>query len=109
MNSSDIDLCELLASIPLDIPEKPPTPEELEIAEIANRLSGYDNMSFDEKLQYATLTRKDGQDSDVTTDGKGVVSNGVDFHSKPSGEVGLDGDDDRTVTCQICGLFKKRS
>ena len=103
MNSSEIDLCELLASIPRDIPKKPPTPEDLVITEMANRLSGYDNMSFDDKLQYATLRRKDEQDPEVTTDG-------ADLHSKTSsGVVGVDYDDDGQVTCQMCGLFKKRS
>ena len=106
MNSSDIDLCELLASIPRDIPKKPPTPEELEITEMANRLSGYDNMSFDDKLQYATLTRKSEQDPDMTTDGKGALSDSI---KTSRGEVGVDYDDDGQVTCQMCGLFKKRS
>ena len=52
MSASDIDLCELLASIPRDLPE------ELEISNMANRLSGYDNMSFEDKIEYATIMRK---------------------------------------------------
>ena len=110
MNSSDIDLCELLASIPLDIPKKPPTPEELEISEIANRLSGYDNMSFDDKLQYATLRRKSEADCEVSSPVQRVLFNGVDLHPKRSAdEAGVDYDDDGQITCQMCGLFRKRN
>ena len=109
MDSSDVDLCELLASIPRDIPKKPPSPEELEIAEIANRLSGYDNMSFDDKLQYATLSRKTEQDLEYTTDCKGVLSNGNNAHSKTTHDEVVEGDDAERITCQMCGLFRKRS
>ncbi|XP_068708949.1 myosin heavy chain, cardiac muscle isoform-like isoform X2 [Montipora foliosa] len=109
MDSSDVDLCELLASIPRDIPKKPPSPEELEIAEIANRLSGYDNMSFDDKLQYATLSRKTEQDLEYTTDCKGVLSNGNNSHSKTTHDEVVEGDDAERITCQMCGLFRKRS
>lgn len=105
MNASDIDLCELLASIPRDLPKTPPTPEEVEISDIANRLSGYDNMSFDDKLQYATIKKKSEAESEGCDDVQKVLFNGVDLHSKSS----VNYDDDGQVTCQMCGLFKKRT
>ena len=105
MNASDIDLCELLASIPRDLPKTPPTPEEVEISDIANRLSGYDNMSFDDKLQYATIKKKSKAESEGCDDVQKVLFNGVDLHSKSS----VNYDDDGQVTCQMCGLFKKRT
>lgn len=110
MNSSEIDLCELLDSIPRDIPKKPPSPEELEIAEIANRLSGYDNMSFDDKLQYATLSKQSEKEFEDISSVKRVSSNGANFNSNTTlGDTTVDGDDSERVTCQMCGLFKKRN
>lgn len=110
MNSSEIDLCELLDSIPRDVPKKPPSPEELEIAEIANRLSGYDNMSFDDKLQYATLSKQGEKEFEDISSLKRVPSNGAQSDSNTSpGDTCVDGDDSERVTCQMCGLFKKRN
>lgn len=110
MNSSEIDLCELLDSIPRDVPKKPPSPEELEIAEIANRLSGYDNMSFDDKLQYATLSKQGEKEFEDISSLKRVPSNGAQSDSNTTpGDTCVDGDDSERVTCQMCGLFKKRN
>lgn len=101
MDSSDLDLCELLASIPLDIPKEPPTQEDLEIAEVANRLSGYDNMSFDDKIEYAVAQRRKSEaDSEISAAAKSIHT---------TDEVGVDYGDDGPVTCQMCGLFRKRS
>lgn len=104
MDSCDIDLCELLASIPRDIPKRSPTKEEQEITEIANRLSGYDNMSFEDKVEYAVAQRKQSEaDSEIS----GSIQN-IHFRDVPD-EVGVDYGDDGQVTCQMCGLFKKRN
>ena len=101
MDSCDIDLCELLASIPRDIPKRLPTKEEQEITEIANRLSGYDNMSFEDKVEYAAAQKKQSEaDSEICNESH--------FRDVP-GEVGVDYGDDGQVTCQMCGLFKKRN
>lgn len=109
MEASDIDLCELLASIPRDIPKKTPTKEELEISEMANRLSGYDNLSFDDKVEYATAQRKKGEaDSEISAALQSSLLNESGFKDVPD-EVGVDYGDDGPVTCQMCGLFKTRS
>lgn len=109
MDSSDLDLCELLASIPLDIPKRTPTKEEQEITEIANRLSGYDNMSFDDKIEYAATQRKKSEaDSEISSAVQSILFNESCFKDVPD-EVGVDYGDDGQVTCQMCGLFKKRS
>lgn len=50
MDLSDVDLCEFLVLIFWDIFKKFLSLEELEIVEIVNRLLGYDNMLFDDKL-----------------------------------------------------------
>lgn len=109
MDSSDLDLCELLASIPRDMPKRTPTKEEQEITEIANRLSGYDNMSFEDKVEYAAVQRKQSEaDSEIS----GAIQNG---HCSESllrdvpNKVAVDYGDDGPVTCQMCGLFKKRN
>ena len=111
MSASDIDLCELLASIPRDLPKKAPTPEELEISNMANRLSGYDNMSFEDKIEYATIIRKsEATEPEGSNDAQRVLINGVHKHDKGCNEDGrADHDDDGQVTCQMCGLFRKRS
>lgn len=110
MDSSDLDLCELLASIPMDIPKKPPTEEELEITEMANRLSGYDNMSFDDKFQYASSQRKNEADSTISTNADSTSFNGVGSDNKDApDEVGVDYSDETQITCQVCGLFRKRN
>ena len=110
LDSSELDLCELLASIPMDIPKKQPTEEELEITEIANRLSGYDNMSFDEKFQFVS-SRREKSDADSTTSTNGDNSS---FKQSwfllvkiPSMRCVLDYSEDAHITCQLCGLFKK--
>lgn len=109
IDSSDLDLCELLASIPRDMPKRTPTKEEQEITEIANRLSGYDNMSFEDKVEYAAVQRKQSEaDSEIS----GAIQNG---HCSESllrdvpDKVAVDYGDDGPVTCQMCGLFKKRN
>ncbi|XP_022784630.1 kinesin-like protein KIF15 isoform X2 [Stylophora pistillata] len=109
LDSSELDLCELLASIPMDIPKKQPTEQELEITEIANRLSGYDNMSFDEKFQFVS-SRREKSDADSTTSANGDNSsfNGVGSVGKDTvDEVCVDYSEDAHITCQLCGLFKK--
>ncbi|XP_078354015.1 uncharacterized protein LOC144638654 isoform X3 [Oculina patagonica] len=109
MDSSDLDLCELLASIPRDIPKRTPTKEEQEITEIANRLSGYDNMSFDDKIEYAATQRKKSEaDSEISAAVQSILFNESGFRDVPD-EVGVDYGDDGQVTCQMCGLFKKRN
>ena len=106
LDSSVIDLCELLNSIPRDIPKKLPTQEELEIAERANRLSGYDNMSYDDKIEYATKRKKS-----ETVVAKTILSNNTKpaLNGERNHKVGVDYGDDGLVTCQLCGLFKKRT
>jgi len=103
MNASDIDLCELLASIPRDLPKKAPTPEELEISNTANRLSGYDNMSFEDKIEYATIMRKsEVARPEGSNDAWRVLLNGVDKHHKGSNEDDrADHGDDGQVTFRI--------
>lgn len=109
MDSCDIDLCELLASIPRDIPKRPPTKEEQEITEIANRLSGYDNMSFEDKVEYATAQRKQSEaDSEISGSIQNILCNESHFRDVPNA-VGVDYGDDGQITCQMCGLFKKRN
>ena len=109
LDSSELDLCELLASIPMDIPKKQPTEKELEITEIANRLSGYDNMSFDEKFQFVSSRReKSDADSTTSTNGDNSSFNGVGSVGKDTvDEVCVDYSEDAHITCQLCGLFKK--
>lgn len=109
MDSCAIDLCELLASIPRDIPKRPPTKEEQEITEIANRLSGYDNMSFEDKVEYAAAQRMQSEaDSEISGAIQNTICNESHFRDVPD-EVGVDYGDDGQVTCQMCGLFKKRN
>ena len=109
MDSSDLDLCELLASIPRDIPKETPTKEEQEITEIANRLSGYDNLSFDDKIEYAVAQRKKSEaDSELSAAVQSILFNESHLRDLPD-EVGIDYGDDGQITCQMCGLFKKRS
>lgn len=109
MDSCDIDLCELLASIPRDIPKRSPTKEEQEITEIANRLSGYDNMSFEDKVEYAAAQRKQSEaGSEISGSIQNMLCNESHFRDVPD-EVGVDYGDDGQVTCQMCGLFKKRN
>ena len=109
MDSSDLDLCELLASIPRDIPKRPPTKEEQEITEIANRLSGYDNMSFEDKVEYAAVQRKQSEsDSEISLAIQNSLCNESHFRDVPD-EVAVDYGDDGQVTCQMCGLFTKRN
>lgn len=109
MDSSDLDLCELLASIPRDIPKRSPTKEEQEITEIANRLSGYDNMSFEDKVEYAAAQRKHSEaDSEISGAIQDILCSESHFRDVPDG-VSVDYGDDGQVTCQMCGLFKKRN
>jgi len=109
MDSCTIDLCELLASIPRDIPKRPPTKEEQEINEIANRLSGYDNMSFEDKVEYAAAQKKQSEaDSEISGAIQNTLCSEAHFRDVPD-EVGVDYGDDGQITCQMCGLFKKRN
>ena len=109
MDSCTVDLCELLASIPRDIPKRPSTKEEQEITEIANRLSGYDNMSFEDKVEYAAAQRKQSEaDSEISGTIQNTLCSESHFRDVPD-EVGVDYGDDGPVTCQMCGLFKKRN
>ena len=68
-------------------------------------------MSFDEKFQFVSSQRKKSDaDSTVSTNADDssfnkVGSVGTDTVDK----VGVDYSDDEHVTCQVCGLFKKRS
>lgn len=102
MQMDEIDLCALLESIPKDVP-KVETKEEKELTEVANRLSAYDNMSFDDKKDFAVVQRQNSDES--ATRCEGTPSPQRTPISTRSKRNSYDGS-----SCKMCGLLgKKRS
>ena len=98
MDGCDIDLCELLSSIPLEVKPSQPTKEDLEIAGDANRLSAYDNMSYTEKLDFVLRRRE--QDT--------VCENDDLLRRKLFDELPTRSKESSEAQCRMCGLFGKR-
>ncbi|KAK3723818.1 hypothetical protein QZH41_019496, partial [Actinostola sp. cb2023] len=92
----DFDLCALLESIPMDVP-KVPTKEDKEIAEIANRLSGYDNMSFNDKVDF--VVHRQNSEECPTESENSPKPQRIPDNVRNS----FDGSN-----CKMCGLLSKR-
>ena len=99
MNGCDVDLCELLSSVSMEVPEvEPPkrSSEDLEAAHSAQRLSAYDNLSYKEKLAFV-LNHRQGRE-DVEDGDRNM------FLDKPSTHRVFESE----AKCRMCGLFGAR-
>lgn len=94
---SDIDLCALLESIPKDVPIVE-TKEDKEVADGANRLSAYDNMSFEEKKDFVVVQRQNSDDSATRPEYFPRAQRVPD-----SKRNSYDGSN-----CKMCGLLRKK-
>jgi hypothetical protein len=91
----EVDLCALLESIPIDPPPEVKTEEEKEIVESVNRLSAYDNLSFDDKLKII-VQRQNSDDHSEKPEG---IPNAQPYNVHISAEGS---------NCKMCGLMKKK-
>lgn len=94
----DVDLCALLESIPKDVPkvEIKETKEDEEVKEVANRLSAYDNMSFEDKKDF--VVQRQNSDDSATR---------VERTTRPLRVHDVKRNSYDGSNCKMCGLLRK--